>query len=72
MSSNDAELGKPDRFSNLCQTHGDQDLADLARSHGLSEAAAGMAYDFVPLAAAKRNLQRLRDGHLLIFKRQTG
>ena len=32
----------------------------------LSERAAGASYDYVPLKQVKRNLHRLRDGHLLI------
>ena len=32
----------------------------------LSETAAGASYDYVPLTQVKRNLHRLRDGHLLI------
>jgi hypothetical protein len=32
----------------------------------LSETATGASYDYVPLTEVKRNLHRLRDGHLLI------
>jgi hypothetical protein len=32
----------------------------------LTEGSATLPYDFVPLAQAKHNLHRLRDGHLLI------
>ena len=69
MSSNDAELGKPDRFSNLCQTHGDQDLADLARSHGLSEAAAEAvaAIDAV-MSKVRRSVQRRDFGRLILAR----
>ena len=67
MSSNDAEPGKPDRSSALCQTHGDRDLADLARSNGLSEAAAEAvaAIDAV-MSKVRRSVQRREFGRLIL------
>jgi len=69
MSSNDTEPGNPDRFSALCQTHGDQDLADLARSSGLSEAAADAvaAIDAV-MAKVRRSIQRRDFGRLILAR----
>ena len=69
MSSNDTEQGNPDRFSALCQTHGDQDLADLARSSGLSEAAADAvaAIDAV-MAKVRRSIQRRDFGRLILAR----
>ena len=67
MSSNDAEPGKPDRSSALCQTRGDRDLADLARSNGLSEAAAEAvaAIDAV-MSKVRRSVQRREFGRLIL------
>lgn len=69
MSSNDTETGKPDRFSALCQTRGDQDLADLARGSGLSEAAADAvaAIDAV-MAKVRRSVQRRDFGRLILAR----
>ena len=69
MSSNDTEPGKPDRFSALCQTHGDQDLADLARGSGLSEAAADAvaAIDAV-MSKVRRSVQRRDFGRLILAR----
>lgn len=67
MSSNDTGPGKPDRFSTPCQTHGDQDLADLARGSGLSEAAAEAvaAIDAV-MNKVRRSVQRREFGRLIL------
>ena len=69
MSSNDAEPGKPDRFSAMSQTHGDQDLADLARSNGLSDAAAEAvaAIDAV-MSKVRRSVQRRDFGRLILAR----
>ncbi len=69
MSSNDSGPGKPDRFPSLCQTHGDQDLADLARSNGLSEAAAEAvaAIDAV-MSKVRRSIQRRDFGRLILAR----
>ncbi|OCC03409.1 MarR family transcriptional regulator [Labrys sp. WJW] len=69
MSSNDTGLGKPDRFPTLCQTHGDPDLANLARGHGLSEAAAEAvaAIDAV-MQQMRRSIQRRDLGRLLLAR----
>ncbi|WP_217578029.1 MarR family winged helix-turn-helix transcriptional regulator [Mesorhizobium sp. GbtcB19] len=69
MSSNDAEPGKPDRLSTPRQTHGDQDLADLARSNGLSEAAAEAvaAIDAV-MGKVRRSVQRRDFGRLILAR----
>lgn len=69
MSSNDTEPGNPDRFSSLCQTQGDQDLADLARSSGLSEAAADAvaAIDAV-MSKVRRSIQRRDFGRLILAR----
>lgn len=69
MSSNDTEPGDPDRFSSLCQTHGDQDLADLARGSGLSEAAADAvaAIDAV-MTKVRRSIQRRDFGRLILAR----
>ncbi|MGX5830929.1 MarR family winged helix-turn-helix transcriptional regulator [Mesorhizobium sp. 43Arga] len=69
MSSNDTGPDKPDRFSALWQTHGDQDLADLARSNGLSEAAADAvaAIDAV-LNKVRRSIQRREFGRLILAR----
>jgi len=67
MSNNDTVADKPDRSSALCQTHGDQDLADLARSNGLSEAAAEAvaAIDAV-MTKVRRSVQRRDFGRLIL------
>jgi len=69
MSSDDTRPDKPDRFSALSQTHGDQDLADLARSNGLSEAAAEAvaAIDAV-LNKVRRSIQRRDFGRLILAR----
>jgi len=69
MRNDDPGPGKPDRFPALCQTHGDQDLADLALSRGLSEAAADAiaAIDAV-MGKVRRSIQR-RDFSRLILAR---
>ncbi|TRC72290.1 winged helix-turn-helix transcriptional regulator [Mesorhizobium sp. WSM4307] len=69
MSSNDTGPGKADRFSGVCQTHGDQNLADLARSNGLSEAAADAvaAIDAV-LNKVRRSIQRRDFGRLILAR----
>jgi DNA-binding MarR family transcriptional regulator len=69
MRSSDAEPGKPDRFSALHQTHGDQDLADLARSNGMSEAAADAvaAIDAV-MSKVRRSVQRRDFGRLILAR----
>ena len=69
MSSNHTEPGNPDRFSSLCQTHGDQDLADLARGSGLSEAAADAvaAIDAV-MTKVRRSIQRRDFGRLILAR----
>ena len=69
MSSDDTRPDKPDRFSALSQTHGDQDLADLARSNGLSEAAADAvaAIDAV-LNKVRRSIQRRDFGRLILAR----
>lgn len=69
MSSNDTEPGDPDRFSALCQTQGDQDLADLARGSGLSEAAADAvaAIDAV-MSKVRRSIQRRDFGRLILAR----
>ncbi|ODA93669.1 MarR family transcriptional regulator [Mesorhizobium sp. SEMIA 3007] len=69
MSSNDTGPDKPDRFSAPSQMHGDQDLADLARSNGLSEAAAEAvaAIDAV-LNKVRRSIQRRDFGRLILAR----
>jgi DNA-binding MarR family transcriptional regulator len=69
MRNNDSGPGKPDRFPALCQTHGDQDLADLALSSGLSEAAAKAvaAIDAV-MSKVRRSIQRRDFGRLLLAR----
>jgi DNA-binding MarR family transcriptional regulator len=69
MSSNDTGPGNPDRFSALCQTHGDQDLADLARCGGLTEAAAEAvaAIDAV-MNKVRRSIQRRDFGRLILAR----
>ena len=69
MSNDASGPGKADRFPALCQTHGDQDLADLALSNGLSEAAARAvaAIDAV-MNKVRRSMQR-RDFSRLILAR---
>ncbi|RNJ44818.1 MarR family transcriptional regulator [Mesorhizobium erdmanii] len=69
MSSDDTRPDKPDRFSALSKTHGDQDLADLARSNGLSEAAADAvaAIDAV-LNKVRRSIQRRDFGRLILAR----
>ncbi|WP_322418028.1 MarR family winged helix-turn-helix transcriptional regulator [Mesorhizobium huakuii] len=69
MSSNDTGPDKPDRFSAPGQMHGDQDLADLARSNGLSEAAADAvaAIDAV-LNKVRRSIQRREFGRLILAR----
>jgi DNA-binding MarR family transcriptional regulator len=69
MTNNDSGPGKPDRFPALCQTHGDQDLADLARSNGLSEAAANAvaAIDAV-MGKVRRSIQRRDFGRLILAR----
>ena len=64
MSSNET-----DRSSALCQTHGDQDLADLARSNGMSEAAAEAvaAIDAV-MSKVRRSVQRREFGRLILAR----
>lgn len=69
MSSNDTGPDKPDRFSAPGQMHGDQDLADLARSNGLSEAAADAvaAIDAV-MNKVRRSVQRRDFGRLILAR----
>lgn len=69
MSSNDTGPGSADRFPALCQTHGDQNLADLARSAGLSEAAAEAvaAIDAV-MIKVRRSIQRREFGRLILAR----
>jgi len=69
MSSNDTGPDKPDRFSAPGQMHGDQDLADLARSNGLSEAAADAvaAIDAV-MSKVRRSVQRRDFGRLILAR----
>lgn len=69
MSSNDTGPGKPGRFSALGQAQGDQDLADLARSNGLSEAAAEAvaAIDAV-MSKVRRSVQRRDFGRLILAR----
>jgi len=69
MSNNDAMADKPDRFSALCQAHGNQDLADLARGSGLSEAAAEAvaAIDAV-MNRVRRSVQRREFGRLILAR----
>jgi DNA-binding MarR family transcriptional regulator len=67
MSNNGSGPGKPDRFPALC--HGDQDLADLALSAGLSEAAAKAvaAIDAV-MIKVRRSIQRRDFGRLILAR----
>jgi len=69
MSDNASGPGKPDRFPALGQTHGDQDLADLALSAGLSEAAAKAvaAIDAV-MIKVRRSIQRRDFGRLILAR----
>lgn len=69
MDTNDTGSGSADRFSALCQAHGDQDLADLARSNGLSEAAAEAvaAIDAV-MNKVRRSVQRRDFGRLILAR----
>jgi hypothetical protein len=69
MSANGSGPGKPDRFPALCQTHGDQDLADLALASGLSEAAAKAvaAIDGV-MGKVRRSIQRRDFGRLILAR----
>ncbi|PBB27843.1 MULTISPECIES: MarR family winged helix-turn-helix transcriptional regulator [unclassified Mesorhizobium] len=69
MSSNDTGPGKADRLSGVCQTDGDQNLADLARSNGLSDAAADAvaAIDAV-LNKVRRSIQRRDFGRLILAR----
>jgi DNA-binding MarR family transcriptional regulator len=70
MSDNASGPGKPDRFPPaLCQTHGDQDLADLALGSGMSEAAArALATIDAVMGKVRRSIQR-RDFSRLILAR---
>jgi DNA-binding MarR family transcriptional regulator len=67
MSNDDSGRGKTDRFPTLCQ--GDPDLADLALSAGLSEAAAKAvtAIDAV-MSKVRRSIQRRDFGRLLLAR----
>ena len=69
MRDNASEPGKPDRFPALCQTHGDQDLADLALSSGMSEPAAKAvaAIDAV-MGKVRRSIQRRDFGRLILAR----
>jgi DNA-binding MarR family transcriptional regulator len=69
MRNNASEPGKPDRFPALCQTHGDQDLADLALSSGMSEPAAKAvaAIDAV-MGKVRRSIQRRDFGRLILAR----
>ena len=69
MHNNDSGPGRPDRFAALCQTHGDQDLADLALSSGMSEAAAKAvaAIDAV-ISKVRRSIQRRDFGRLILAR----
>jgi DNA-binding MarR family transcriptional regulator len=69
MSKKASGPGKADRFPSLCQTHGDQDLADLALSSGLSEAAAEAvaAIDAV-MGTVRRSIQRRDFGRLILAR----
>ena len=69
MSSIDTGPGNPDRFSALCQIRGDQDLADLARSGGLSEPAAEAvaAIDAV-MQKVRRSIHRRDFGRLILAR----
>jgi DNA-binding MarR family transcriptional regulator len=70
MSDNASGPGKPDRFPPaLCQTHGDQDLAELALGSGMSEAAArALATIDAVMGKVRRSIQR-RDFSRLILAR---
>ena len=69
MSSNDTGPDKPDRFSAPGQMHGDQDLADLARSNGLSEAAAdAVATIDAVMNKVRRSVQRRDFGRLILAR----
>ena len=67
MTNNASGPGKPDRFPALC--HGDPDLADLAFSAGLSEAAAKAvaAIDAV-MIKVRRSIQRRDFGRLILAR----
>ena len=67
MSNKASGPGKPDRFLALC--HGDPDLADLALSAGLSEAAAKAvaAIDAV-MGKVRRSIQRRDFGRLILAR----
>jgi DNA-binding MarR family transcriptional regulator len=67
MSNNASGPGKPDRVPALC--HGDPDLADLALSAGLSEAAAKAvaAIDAV-MTKVRRSIQRRDFGRLILAR----
>jgi DNA-binding MarR family transcriptional regulator len=67
MSNNAYGPGKADRFAALC--HGDPDLADLALSAGLSEAAAKAvaAIDAV-MIKVRRSIQRRDFGRLILAR----
>jgi DNA-binding MarR family transcriptional regulator len=69
MSSNDTASGGADRFPPSCQTHGDQNLADLARGAGLSEVAAEAvaAIDAV-MNKVRRSIQRRDFGRLILAR----
>ena len=69
MSNDGSGPDKPDRFPALCQTRGDQDLADLALGSGLSEAAAKAvaAIDAV-MSKVRRSIQRRDFGRLILAR----
>ena len=69
MSNDASGPDKPDRFPALCQTRGDQDLADLALGSGLSEAAAKAvaAIDAV-MSKVRRSIQRRDFGRLILAR----
>ncbi|AEH90402.1 MarR family winged helix-turn-helix transcriptional regulator [Mesorhizobium opportunistum] len=69
MSIKNTGSGNPDRSSALCQIHGDQDLADLARSSGLSEAAAeAVATIDAVMTKVRRSIQRRDFGRLILAR----
>ena len=70
MSDNASGPGKPDRFPPaLCQTHGDQDLAELALGSGMSEAAArALATIDAVMGKVRRSIQRGDFGRLILAR----
>src|ERR1700684_3925375 len=69
MSDSASGPGKPDRFPALCQTHGDQDLTNLALSSGMSEAAArALAAIDAVMGKVRRSIQRRDFGRLILAR----